>query len=145
MKNTMSKIDNVIQSKWCLTIIVLLLLSAKTMAQIPNGGFEDWTTVGNCEEPTSWYSTNLFDTTGSNYPSTKSTDHYPLAVGNYSVRLANDTALYKAGGISNQKYLGCGLIMTTKIDRIDRPSFPISGHPTSLRVIINSCRKTEIQ
>jgi hypothetical protein len=67
MNNTMSKIVLVTsQKKSYLTIIVLLLLSAKMMAQIPNSGFETWS----AGEPTGWVTWNV----GTNLPITQTSD-----------------------------------------------------------------------
>ena len=99
--------------------------------QIPNAGFEDWRTVGNCIEPTSWYSFySLFDSSGTYSPITRSTDHYPENSGSYSVRISNDTSLWNSG-TPPSSVLGWGMLLSNKLD--DRPLFPVSGHPTSLR------------
>ncbi len=104
-------------------LTVLIVMTIKTNAQIPNSGFEDWTTVGGYEDPTGWASTNSFST-GSFYSVTKSTDHYPATVGNYSVRIENNTSLLP-------NFSGRGVVMTG--DTLDpHPTFPITGHPTSL-------------
>lgn len=93
-------------------------------AQITNNGFENWTTVGSYENPTGWATMNSL-AAGPFYSCTKSTDHYPVAVGNYSIRLENNTALTQATG-------GYGMAVTDTMAYPFRPSFPISGHPNSL-------------
>ena len=111
-----------------ITIIlsVLIAIAINANAQIPNSGFENWTTVGSSMEPTSWYSFySLIDSSGIYCPVTKSTDHYPVTVGNYSARITNDTALWNSGNI-----LGWGMLLSTKSD--DRPLFPVTGHPIKL-------------
>jgi hypothetical protein len=121
-KNTMRK-----------TIILLMVLIALTInstAQIPNNGFEDWRTVGNCIEPVNWYSFySLFDSAGNYCPVTRSTDHYPESIGTYSVRIANDTTIWNSGEEPGS-FLGWGMLLSTRLD--DRPLFPLTGHPTSL-------------
>jgi len=115
------------------TIILLttfVCITVNANAQIPNHGFEDWYTVGNCIEPTSWHSFySLFDTTGSYCPVTRSTDHFPESIGSYSVRIANDTTIWNTG-VEPGRFLGWGMLLSTKLD--DKPLFPITGHPTSL-------------
>ena len=69
----------------------LIAFTIRTNAQIPNNGFEIWTTVGSYGEPTGWSSTNIFST-GPFYAVTKSTDHFPVALGNYSARIENNTS-----------------------------------------------------
>lgn len=114
-------------------LIVLVAVIFKTNAQIiPNGGFEDWATVGGIEYPTGvWLTTNSFST-GSFLPVTKSTDHYPLDSGNFSVKIENDTSISKLkppAGLG-----GYGMIMTTKSFLLSRQhGFPITGHPTCFK------------
>ena len=101
-------------------------MTIRINAQIPNNGFENWTTVNNCSEPTNWHSLySLMDSSGTYCSVTQSTDHYPTSMGNYSVRIANDTALWNAGNI-----VGWGILTSTKQN--DKPLFPIIGHPVSL-------------
>jgi hypothetical protein len=98
-------------------------MTIKANAQIPNSGFENWTTVGGYEDPTGW-GTMSITSAGSFYSCTKSTDHYPASVGNYSIRLENNTSLTKMTG-------GWG-VATTDTAFKHRPSFPMVGHPDSL-------------
>ena len=116
--------------KTTIILMVLICSAIKANAQIPNNGFEDWLTVGNCIEPVGWHSFySLFDSTGNYCPVTRSTDHYPESVGNYSVRIANDTTIWNTG-VEPGRFLGWGMLFTTKLN--DKPLFPITGHPTSL-------------
>jgi PKD repeat protein/photosystem II stability/assembly factor-like uncharacterized protein len=89
-----------------------------------NFGFEDWTTAGNYENPDDWATMNPYGT-GPFYSCTKSTDHYPESVGNYSIRLENNTLLGQMNG-------GYGMAITNAFDWPFKPAFPISGHPNSL-------------
>ncbi len=109
-----------------LTIIltVLIAITIKTNAQIPNSGFENWTTIGSYEDPTGWFDCN-FSSSGTFYPVTKSSDHYPISVGNYSIRLENQIPLSNCSSVGFA-YTGEGSINSC------HPSFPIIGHPTSL-------------
>ncbi len=105
-----------------LVFIVLVVIAS---AQIPNNGFENWTTPVNGLEPTGWYSANSLDPTGDYFPVTRSEDHFPLNTGNYSIRLENKPSLFPGTK-------AFGLAMTTRLDGSDRPLFAITGHPTSL-------------
>ena len=111
-------------------IIFFALITKNTFAQIPNAGFENWVTVGNSFEPTSWYSFySLIDSTGNYFPVTKSTDHYPANIGSYSARITNDTAIWNTG-ISPANLLGWGTLFSTQLN--DKPLFPVTGHPIAL-------------
>ena len=54
---------------------------APAVAQIPNGGFENWTTVGNYEDPTGWITFNSVTSLASALPSCAKGS--PGAVGSY--------------------------------------------------------------
>jgi hypothetical protein len=109
-------------------ILSLMIISLKSPAQIPNSGFEEWTTTGNRTSPVGWNSTNDFcDTMAGYFPITKSTDHYPQSNGSYSIRIANNLAA--------QGFAALGVAMTTPLDTADTMEdvrFPISGYPDTL-------------
>lgn len=102
----------------------VLAIHAEASAQIPNNGFENWTTIGAYENPNSWATTNS-SSAGPFYACTKSSDHYPTNVGNYSIRLENKTTLTPATGAG-------GMAITKAFDFPFKPAFPVTGHPTSL-------------
>jgi hypothetical protein len=104
-----------------LFIMLFAFATATVPAQITNSGFENGTTVGSYEEPYPWGTSNAA-CSGPFYPVTKSTDHYPAAVGNYSARLENNTAL----GLS---YCAMGVVGTGQYPHV---KFPITGHPNGL-------------
>lgn len=106
-------------------MLMIAVIHTVGQSQIPNNGFENWQTVGNCQEPTSWYTTNLFDTTATYFAVTKASDHYPASIGNFSIRLQNDPARIPA-------FNAYGIALSTRLDGSDRPLFPLSGHPTKL-------------
>ncbi len=110
--------------KVTIILFVLFIVTIKTNAQIPNSGFEDWTTVGSYENPTGWFNCN-YTSLGTFYPVTKSSDHYPISVGNYSIRLENQIPL------SNCSSYGFAYTGDDSITSCT-PSFPITGHPTNL-------------
>ncbi|MDD2622867.1 MAG: hypothetical protein WC142_07975 [Bacteroidales bacterium] len=78
--------------KQCIILFILLALAFKINAQIPNNGFENWTTTVDYETPTFWTCGNS-SSSGVFYPVKKSTDHYPASLGNYSIRLENKLPL----------------------------------------------------
>jgi hypothetical protein len=103
------------------TIVIAITISVN--AQISNSGFEIWTTTASYEDPTGWATVNSYST-GPFYAVTKSTDHYPVSVGSYSVRMENNTAF--------PNDVGRGIIMSGTFASAGGPAFPITGHPTSL-------------
>lgn len=103
-------------------ITVLITVTITAHAQIPNSGFENWTTVGSYENPTEWNNCNS-SATGTLFPVTKSSDHYPLSVGSYSIRMENKTPL-----------TGCssyGFAQTSNNNYPCKPAFGITGHPNN--------------
>ena len=113
--------------KFTFILFVLTVFTIKINAQIPNSGFESWTTVGSYEDPTGVWKTSNSYCSGPFYPVTKSTDHYPADVGNYSIKMENDTSLLPSMG-------ACGIALTnpTSVAYGPDPSFTITGHPTKL-------------
>lgn len=104
--------------------MVLIVLTITAKAQIPNNGFENWTSQGNYMDPQEWYTANPYSTS-SFYPVTRSTDHYPSSVGDYSIRIENNVSLLP-------NYEAFGLASTRDLFNSMKPLFPISGHPNSL-------------
>lgn len=110
--------------KFTIALTVLISLTIITNAQIPNNGFENWTTIGSYEDPIDWATMNAA-CTGPFYSCTKSTDHYPATVGNFSIRLENNTSLTQMTG-------AYGMAITDTMAYPFQPAFPIIGNPTSL-------------
>lgn len=108
--------------KFTIILTVLIAMTIITNGQIPNNGFENWTTVGSYENPNSFVTCNGNGGTG--YPVTKSNDHYPANVGNYSIRLENLTP----GATSCSTY---GFANSVPYIGYNGASFPITGHPSS--------------
>ncbi|MDD5570195.1 MAG: T9SS type A sorting domain-containing protein [Bacteroidales bacterium] len=108
--------------KSTILLTVLIVLSIKANAQIPNSGFENWTTIGGYQDPQGWGSTNQYSM-GPFYAITKSTDHYPAAFGSFSVRIENNITL-------NPNYSAGGAVFTGPPP--PSPDFPVTGHPASL-------------
>lgn len=109
--------------KFTIILTVLIALTITANAQIPNSGFEYWTTVGSYENSTGWNNCNSFSS-GTFFPVTKSSDHYPLSVGNYSIRVENKIPLSNCSSY--------GFAQTCDNNNPCTPAFPIIGHPTSL-------------
>jgi len=110
--------------KITIILTVLIAMTIKLNAQIPNSGFENWTIVGSYENPTGWSTMNPY-CRGPFYSCTKSTDHYPASVGNYSIRIESNTSLTQYNG-------GFGIAETYPMTTNILPTFPIVGHPNSL-------------
>ena len=100
----------------------LFFIALLAKAQIPNSGFENWTSAGAYQDPTYWGSTNSYSA-GPFYAVTKSLDNFPVSVGTYSVRIENNIAAFPP-------YAGRGALFTGPPP--PQPNFPIVGAPTSL-------------
>jgi len=110
--------------KMTIILVIMIGMTITLKAQIPNNGFENWNSVGNCMKPSGWFSTNDFlDTNGTYFGITRSNDHYPAAIGSYSLRIQNNTSLAAPSSF--------GLAWPGDADGSNYPSFAISGHPTS--------------
>jgi hypothetical protein len=124
-------------------LTVSIAMTIKTNAQIPNNGFEDWTTdTSGIEIPSGiWVTDNLVEKpSGVTYNAvTKSSDHYPQNVGIYSIRLENNISFVNSNPESPYPYwrLAYGSTATAPLTShylgYNGPSFPITGHPTSFR------------
>ncbi len=110
-----------------LILITLFAISLQANAQIPNGGFEEWDNIGSFQEPVGFLTPNS-EAIGPYYPITRSTDHFPASIGDYSIRIENNTSL-----LPNIDGLGI-ILQNTSNNLADGPgpTFPIIGHPTSL-------------
>jgi hypothetical protein len=103
----------------------ILAFSCGAAAQIPNAGFEDWTSIVNRTNPTGWHSVNdWIDSSAAYFPVTMSTDHYPASTGRYSIRLESNP-VYAAP-------VSWAMAGTAAFQSGDRPLFPITGHPDTL-------------
>lgn len=110
---------------WLGWMFLSTFLASTTHAQIPNSGFENWVMYGNGMNPEGWWSSNdSINPSDTYFPVTRSTDHFPLSVGEYSIRLETQSSLagWSAGGIA----------WTGNWDGNNYPAFQITGHPNSL-------------
>lgn len=113
------------KTKFVLSAIILLFAASHLFSQIPNSGFEVWDNMGTYLAPQDYitfdsYSAGIF------YPVTRATDHYPLSVGSYSIRIESNPAL-----LPNYTAYGVALQTHEAVSGGPRPYFPITGHPTS--------------
>ncbi len=107
-------------------LATLLVIAITSVAQIPNNGFENWSTYGNGMIPDGWWSSNdSVSSSGTYFPVTRSTDHFPSNVGNYSICLTNNLSLLPG-------WEAIGLAWPGEWSGNDYPAFPIIGHPLSL-------------
>ena len=106
----------------------LIALAIRTPGQIPNSGFENWAIAGNCIQPPGWACINdWMGLTENCYSMSRSDDHYPSSVGNYSIKIENTISIWPDWGAGGLIWTGDSTGFGT-----DNPVFPITGHPTSL-------------
>lgn len=105
-----------------------LIMHSVALAQIPNNGFENWTNAGTCLVPDGWACINdWMGNTQNCYSISRSTDHYPAGIGNYSIRIENRLAVLPDAGAFGLVWTGDSSGFGT-----NEPVFAVSGHPTSL-------------
>jgi hypothetical protein len=110
-------------------LISLFLLFHGLQAQIPNAGFENWQPNQACLKPLVWNTVySEIDSSGTYCPVQRSDDHYPTDLGQYSVRIANDTAVWHSG-TEPAYWLGWGILFSAHTN--DKPLFPVQGRPKS--------------
>lgn len=111
-------------------LLLILFINIRISAQIPNSGFEDWLPNQACLRPAGWHTVySEIDSSGTYCPVQRSEDHFPLNQGEYSIRIANDTALWNSG-TQPASWLGWGIVFSSRLN--DRPLFPVQGRPKSL-------------
>ena len=125
--------------KKILVVVASLSFFISANAQIPNGDFEAWNSNNgmSIEVPNSpWITSNLDQKpVGVTFNAiTKSTDHYPVSVGQYAIRIENNISIVSEPG-SQMPYWQCayGFAVTAFYPGYNGPVFPIAGHPTSLK------------
>lgn len=105
--------------------LLFVLMAASVLGQIPNNGFERWIDVGTYLKPEGWWTINDSVPSGGFYPVTRSADHFPAEIGNYSIRLENNLSLFPS-------WNSMGIIWTGDFSGNDNPVFKVFDHPTSL-------------
>lgn len=112
-------------------LAVLIAMTIKSNAQIPNNGFENWGTITDtCDQvitafdnPNGWRGSFQGPCTAPFiYSIQKNLDNYPLSTGLFSVIIKSDTAKEVRGIASTATGNQSALV----------PNFSITGHPTSL-------------
>ncbi|MBA2613934.1 MAG: T9SS type A sorting domain-containing protein [Bacteroidetes bacterium] len=109
--------------KLLLSIGAATLISVSAFAQIPNSGFENWTTVGSYTNPTSWGTMNNATATYSIYTSAAGT---PGSPGSYYLKLTSKTT---GTTVTN------GIAVSGVIDSVNmkaKSGFPYNMQPVSL-------------
>ncbi|MBK7214323.1 MAG: T9SS type A sorting domain-containing protein [Bacteroidales bacterium] len=95
-------------------------------AQIPNNGFENWTANANGISLDGWWCSNdSINPDNTYFPVSRSTDHYPLSLGSYSIRLESNSAFHN--------WEAYGLAYPGAYREGEPPAFPVTGHPMALR------------
>jgi len=102
-----------------ISIISAVCFSAAVIAQIPNAGFENWTTVGTYENPDGWSTLNNKTATQSMFTATKGT---PGSPGNSYLKLTSKTV-----GAS----VVPGIAVSGKLDTMSM--MPVSGVSYTMR------------
>jgi len=111
-----------------LLFIVFVATAIEIEAQIPNRGFENWTTSGSCMVPQGWACMNdWMGSTENCYSMSRSEDHFPASVGAFSIRIENNVSVLPDPGAAGLIWTGDSTGLGT-----DDPAFPVIGHPTSL-------------
>jgi hypothetical protein len=111
------------------SVCFFLLPVCHLLAQIPNAGFENWQLNNECRRPVGWNTVySEIDSSGSYCPVQRSEEHFPADQGQFSMRIANDTALWNSG-IPPVSWLGWGIVFSSRLN--DKPLFPVQGRPGS--------------
>ncbi len=120
--------------KLLILFTVLILMSLKTNAQIPNNGFEIWEDYPDPDNPSNVYQkpdqwVGLLPNSPSTYSFSieKNIDNYPAGTGQYSMIIKPDTANEVDGAAFSWDSLPPGISWQNI-----PPAFPINYRPTSL-------------
>ncbi len=105
-------------------LVFILGILSNIFGQIPNNGFENWTSTVSYDDPNGWATMNSL-CAGPFYSVTKSADHYPNNIGSFAIRIESNTSLTQISG-------GWGVIATKAFDFPFKPAFPITNNPERL-------------
>lgn len=106
------------------TFCLFVLLQHTAFAQIPNGGFEDWTNTSGYDVPTGWDNTNVMTSRMSVYTCNKGTPGNPGA-SHIQLMSKTTTGITVVPGIAV-----CGVLDTTNFHA--RSGFAYTSRPTYL-------------
>lgn len=106
-----------------LSLTFAIACSFTVFSQIPNSGFEDWTTIGSYEEPVSWASFNSMTAEYGVYTCEKGT---PGSPGNYYLKLTSKDVM---GLVVMPGYAFCGSL---DFENEIMTGFPFTGRPANL-------------
>lgn len=112
-----------IKMKKVYSLFTAICIGVSALAQIPNADFENWTSVGNYEDPDGWTTMNFLSVPNGHTNCTKSTDH--VLGGNFSMKITSNTSL-------DQNHGGFGIVATGGFNYPFEPAFPVSANPTAL-------------
>lgn len=105
--------------------LLLQVFSTDLFSQIPNNGFEIWNNMGGYLDPQDYKTANSYSA-GTFYPVTRTADHFPVAAGNWAVRIESNVSLLP-------NYAACGIALQNHetIMGGPRPYFQVTGHPVN--------------
>lgn len=114
--------------KKILLVNLFSVFTFSAIAQIANGGFEEWTTKGTYEEPNGWATLNIYSAFGAPITASKSTDKQS---GSYSLKLETKAFANPLTGMLDTLP---GLAVTSKVIFLNEEpkGFPYTQRPTSL-------------
>lgn len=110
--------------KTILSIVAGTLITVSSIAQIPNNGFENWTTIGSYQNPTDWDNLNAMTTSMGVYTCTKGT---PGQTGSAFLKLVskNVSGMGVMPGIATTGTINISNLSVTG-------GFPFTSRPQSL-------------
>ncbi len=103
-------------------LFTAVIAVAVAAAQIPNAGFENWTSAGTYEDPDGWATMNSISVPNGHTSCEKSTDSHS---GTYALTVTSNTSLSQMQG-------GWGVVASGGFNYPFKPAFPVSGNPTAL-------------
>ncbi len=97
------------------TVVLFVVATGNTFAQIPNKGFENWGTFNGFDTPTGW--TGIIGRGDHDYSIQKNPDNYPPGTGSFSIRIASDTGkgIFGFAKTDSLRYLAPGFAITGKL------------------------------
>ena len=128
-KNEKMKIKNFLLA---LIVASAIVINADAQTQPPNGGFENWTTVGTGENPTGWSSFNNLSIYSVPVMSFKTTD---VNSGTYALRLISQTATIPPPLGTNTLDTVAGFVFVGGFD-MNHPGIPYTDRPLLMQAYV---------